>query len=165
MVPLGTRASAGDKGGDQSGAESQELPELAAADWMHHSTGVAGTGFWAVARRLPAIVREALGLAWSASRLDTIVALTLNVAAGVMTTFGLLATGDVLRALFAQAPTPDRVYQAAPSLVMVAVAVGLRGGLGVAAGWAQARLTPQINYAVELRMFEGTTAVELCGIR
>lgn len=162
MPRLGGEISGGEEtGADRSDAHGEVLPELAAADWLHHSTAVAGTGFWAVARRLPAIVREALGLAWSASRWDTIVALTLNVAAGVMTTFGLLATGDVLRALFAEGPTPDRVYQAAPSLAVVAVAVGLRGGLGIAAGWAQARLTPQINYAVELRMFEATTEVEL----
>jgi ATP-binding cassette subfamily B protein/ATP-binding cassette subfamily C protein len=155
------RTPTGASDADRSDAGLRGLPELAAADWLHHSTTVAGTGFWAVARRLPAIVREALGLAWSASRADTIVALTLNVAAGAMTTFGLLATGDVLRALFAEGPTPDRVYQAAPALAVVAVAVGLRGGLGIAAGWAQARLTPQINYAVELRMFEATTAVEV----
>jgi ATP-binding cassette subfamily B protein/ATP-binding cassette subfamily C protein len=161
MSKLGGRETAGEPDPDPAGTQAPVLPELAAADWLHHSSTVAGTGFWAVARRLPAIVREALGLAWSASRSDTIVALTLNVAAGVMTTFGLLATGDVLRALFAEGPTPDRVYQAVPSLAVVAVAVGLRGGLGILAGWAQSRLTPQINYAVEVRMFEATTAVEL----
>jgi ATP-binding cassette subfamily B protein len=39
--------------------------------------------------------------------------------------------------------------------------VTLRGGLGIAAGWAQARLAPHINYAVELRLYEATTAVEM----
>ncbi|MEK8105585.1 hypothetical protein NKG94_11375 [Micromonospora sp. M12] len=44
---------------------------------------------------------------------------------------------------------------------MAAAAVSARGGLTIAAGWAQARLTPQINYQVELRLFEATTAVDL----
>jgi ATP-binding cassette subfamily B protein/ATP-binding cassette subfamily C protein len=141
--------------------EEPAIPELADLDWLHHSAAVAATGFWAVARRLPAIVREALGLAWSASRRDTVTALALNMMAGMMTTLGLLATSDVLRALFAAGPTPERVRQAVPALAAVAVAAGLRGGLGIAASWAQARLTPQINYAVELRLFEATTAVDL----
>jgi ATP-binding cassette subfamily B protein/ATP-binding cassette subfamily C protein len=150
------------RGDTEAGAGKESaLPELADGGWLHHSATVAGTGFWAVARRLPAIVREAVGLAWSASRRDTLAVLLLNVAAGVMTTFGLLATGDVLHALFADGPTPDRVRAAVPALAAVAVAVGLRGGLSIAAGWAQQRLTPQINYTVELRMFEASSAVEL----
>jgi ATP-binding cassette, subfamily B, bacterial len=141
--------------------DDPELPELADASWWHHATRVAETGFWAVARRLPAIVREALGLAWSASRRDTVTAIVLNIVAGMMTTLGLLATGDVLRALFAQGPTPDRVRQALPALAVAAAAIAMRGGLGIAAGWAQARLAPQINHAVEVRLFEATTAVEM----
>jgi ATP-binding cassette subfamily B protein len=78
-----------------------------------------------------------------------------------MTTFGLLATSNVLRELFASGPTPDRVRGATPALILAAIAVMVRGGLSIAAGWAQARLTPQINYQVELRLFEATTAVDL----
>jgi ATP-binding cassette, subfamily B, bacterial len=144
-----------------AGADELDLPELADASWWHHAAAVAETGFWAVARRLPVIVREALGLAWSASRRDTVAAIVLNVVAGMMTTLGLLATGDVLHALFAEGPTPDRVRQAVPALAVAAAAVTLRGGLGIAAGWAQARLAPHINYAVESRLFETTTAVEM----
>jgi ATP-binding cassette subfamily B protein/ATP-binding cassette subfamily C protein len=143
------------------GDDPPAAPELADAAWFHHTAAVAHTGFWAVARRLPAIVREAVGLAWSASRRDTLAALILNLAAGVMTTLGLLATSDVLRALFADGPTPDRVAQAVPALALAAAAVTVRGGMGILAGWAQSRLTPQINYAVELRLFGATSRVDL----
>ncbi len=138
-----------------------ELPELADADWIYRAREFADTSFWAVARRLPAIVREAVGLAWAASRRDTVAAIALNLLAGTMTTFGLLATGTVLHELFSDGPTPDRVRAAIPALVTAAAAVMVRGGLGIAAGWAQSRLTPQINVAVEVRLFEATTAVEL----
>ncbi|MFF5180064.1 ABC transporter ATP-binding protein [Micromonospora sp. NPDC000316] len=137
------------------------LPELEDRDWLHHAQEFAHTSFWAVARRLPRLVREAVGLAWATSRRDTVVSIGLNVAAGVMTTFGLLATTSVLRELFAAGPTPDRVRSALPALIVAAVAVSARGGLTIAASWAQARLTPQINYQVELRLFEATTAVDL----
>ncbi|MEU4473262.1 ABC transporter ATP-binding protein [Micromonospora sp. NPDC023888] len=137
------------------------LPELEDRDWLHHAHEFAHTSFWAVARRLPRLVREAVGLAWSTNRRDTIASIGLNIAAGVMTTFGLLATTSVLRELFAAGPTPDRVRSALPALIVAAAAVSARGGLTIAAGWAQARLTPQINYQVELRLFEATTAVDL----
>jgi ATP-binding cassette subfamily B protein/ATP-binding cassette subfamily C protein len=128
---------------------------------MHHGIAFANTGFWAVARRLPRIVREAVGLGWRANRRDTVAAIGLNLLAGAMTTLGLLATSNVLRELFAVGPTPGRVRAALPALVIAAVAATARGGLAIAAGWAQARLAPQINYQVELRLFEATTAVEL----
>ncbi|MFY1615635.1 ABC transporter ATP-binding protein [Micromonospora sp. WMMD736] len=137
------------------------LPELEDAVWMHHAHTFAHTSFWAVARRLPRLVREAVALAWATNRADTVASIGLNVAAGVMTTFGLLATTGVLRELFAAGPTPDRVRAALPALIVAATAVSARGGLTIAAGWAQARLTPQINYQVELRLFEATTAVDL----
>ncbi|WP_433320906.1 ABC transporter ATP-binding protein [Micromonospora sp. CA-269861] len=142
-------------------ADSPVLPELEDAAWMHHASTFAHTSFWSVARRLPRLVREAVALAWATNRVDTLASIGLNVAAGVMTTFGLLATTSVLRELFAAGPTPDRVRSALPALIVAAAAVSARGGLTIAAGWAQARLTPQINYQVELRLFEATTAVDL----
>ncbi|MEV7228010.1 ABC transporter ATP-binding protein [Polymorphospora sp. NPDC051019] len=142
-------------------ADGTPLPELADLAWLRQTTKVAHTSFWAVARRLPHLLREALALAWATSRRDTVASIGLNVTAGVMTTFGLLATSNVLRELFASGPTPDRVRAAAPALVLAALAVMARGGMTIAAGWAQGRLRPQINYEVESRLFAATTAVEL----
>ncbi|WP_244871693.1 ABC transporter ATP-binding protein [Catellatospora sp. TT07R-123] len=144
--------------------ESQEvpaLPELAAEDWMVHAEAFANTGFWAVARRLPALVRESLRLAWSANPRDTVVAVGLQLLAGTMTTFGLLATSNVLANLFSEGPTPERVRAALPALCWAAAAITVRGALGIAAGWAQERLRPQINLQVEMQMYEATTSVDL----
>lgn len=112
------------------------LAELEDPDWMHHARQIAQTSFWAVARRLPRLVREAIGVAWATSRRDTITSIGLNIAAGVMTTFGLLATTRVLTELFAAGPTPDRVRAALPALLLAAAAVMAKGGLTIAAGWA-----------------------------
>ena len=161
---IGPRRSTPTDGPDEAAGPADDgldLPELADGGWMHHATEFAHTSFCAVARRLPRLVREAIALAWATNRRDTLVAIGLNLAAGVMTTLGLLATTGVLRELFAAGPTPDRVRAALPALVLAAAAVTAKGTLTVTAGWAQARLIPQINYAVELRLFETTTAVEL----
>ncbi|MFJ6955551.1 ABC transporter ATP-binding protein, partial [Micromonospora aurantiaca] len=96
------------------------LPELVDPHWMHRATELAHTGFWSVARRLPALIREAISLAWATSRRDTAASLGLNVAAGVLTTLGLLATTGVLHQLFAAGPTPDRIRAALPALTLAA---------------------------------------------
>jgi ABC-type multidrug transport system fused ATPase/permease subunit len=137
------------------------LPELKAACWETHNLSMAKAKFGAIARRLPAMLARALAIAWRASRRDTIIALTLNLAVGVVTAFGLLATRGVLQALFAGGPTLDRVRAAVPSLIAVGAAAAIRSTLSIAAGWAQARLDPQVATTVERRLFELTTRVEL----
>lgn len=149
------------RAGDHDDLDLDALPELADENGMHHATAIASTGFWAVAKRLPALVRESLRLAWAASPRDTVAAIVLQLIAGVLTTFGLLATGSVLTSLFADGPTPDRVRDALPALLLAGAAATARGGLTIAAGWAQSRLMPQINFQIELQMFEATTRMEL----
>ncbi|GAA3587948.1 ABC transporter ATP-binding protein [Nonomuraea rosea] len=134
---------------------------LVAQYWESHDEELLTASLRKIARRLPALVTAALRLAWQASAPDTVVALAGNVLAGVFTIYGLMATSDVLGSLFAAGPTPDRVRGALPALALVAVAAGLRGALLAAAGWAQARLKPQVERLAETRLFELTTRVEL----
>jgi ATP-binding cassette subfamily B protein len=141
-----------------------ELPELTAHRWTAKSAELAETRLRTVARRLPALIAQAVRLAWEASPLDTAAAVAFNLAAGVFTAFGLLATTGVLTALFSAGPTPERVRAALPSLVLVSVAAALRAGFQAAAGWAQARLGPRVERGVELRMYRLTTAVELAAL-
>jgi ATP-binding cassette, subfamily B, bacterial len=138
-----------------------ELPELSTAEWLHHAQAIAGSRFWVVAGRLPGIVREALALGWRASRRDTATAVGLNLLASLMTTFGLLATSTALQELLAAGPTPQRMLDATPHILVAALAAACHGGLAIMAGWARERLAPQISYQVELRLFEATTAVDL----
>ncbi|WP_344268462.1 ABC transporter ATP-binding protein [Actinomadura napierensis] len=140
------------------------MPELSAHVWHARDGELAETGMGTVARRLPAVIAQAAGLAWRASRADTIATVGLNVAAGMFTAFGLLATTGVLTALFSAGPTPGRVRDALPSLALVAASVALRSGLQAAAGWTQARLEPQVQRLVELRLYEATTAAHLTAL-
>ncbi|MDX6739486.1 ABC transporter ATP-binding protein [Actinocorallia sp. A-T 12471] len=141
-----------------------ERPKLSEHRWTAHTAELAQTSVRQVARRLPALVGQAMALAWRANRLDTAAAVGLNVLAGLFTAFGLLATTGVLTALFSAAPTPDRVRDALPSLLLVAGAFALQGGLQAAAGWAQARLEPQIERIVEMRLYRLSTGIDLAAL-
>ena len=143
-------------------AQADELTaELASFYWRAHDERLAETGFVSIARQLPGLIRQAVRLGWQANRRDTAATIGLNLVSGVLTGFALLATTGVLEALFAAGPTPQRVRAALPSLIAVAAAVAARAGLQAAAGWAQARLKPQVDRVVEIRLLDLTTQVEL----
>ncbi len=150
------------RGGSDKGAP--ELPELATHPWYSRTGELAETGMRVMARRLPSVIGQAARLAWRASRADTAVTISLNLLAGVFTAFGLLATTGVLTALFSAGPTPGRVRDALPSLALVAGAAALRAALQAGAGWSQARLEPQVERLVELRLYEATTMVALAAL-
>jgi ATP-binding cassette subfamily B protein len=145
-------------------APENTLPALVERPWTAHSAELAEAGLGTVARRLPELVSRSLRLAWRANRRDTLVTVSFNLAAGIFTAFGLLATTEVLHSLFAAGPTPERVRAALPALALVGAAYTLQGGLQAAAGWAQARLDPQIERIVEGRLLELTTAVDLTAL-
>ncbi|MEU7856710.1 ABC transporter ATP-binding protein [Nonomuraea sp. NPDC049141] len=141
--------------------EPLELGEVSASDWHAHTDKMAEVGFLAIAKRLPSLVVQAMRMAWRASPRDTVATVTLNLLGGVFTAFGLLATTGVLGALFQEGPTPDRVMAAVPSLIMVATAAGLSTAVQAGAGWAQARLDPQVTRQTEERLYDLTSRVAL----
>ncbi|MEU8400975.1 ABC transporter ATP-binding protein, partial [Nonomuraea sp. NPDC048892] len=141
--------------------EPLELGEISFSDWYAHMDKLAEVGFLTIARRLPALVGQAMRTAWRASPRDTVATISLNLLTGVFTAFGLLATTGVLTALFSQGPTPDRVMAALPSLALVAGAAVLRTAAQAGAGWAQARLTPQVSRLTEERLYGLTSRVDL----
>ena len=143
-------------------AQGDELTaELSAFYWQAYDARMASVGFLATARQFPGLVGHAMRLSWQANRHDTAATIALNLASGVFTGYALFATTGVLEALFTAGPTPARVRAALPSLVLVAVAVAVRSGLQSAAGWAQARLKPQVERVVEVRLLDLTTQVDL----
>jgi len=144
-----------------SPSDDPVLAEFNAPDWFAFSDQMAGLGFLTVARRLPALIGQALRMAWSASPRDTVATILLSLGGGVFTAFGLLATTGVLEALFSEGPTPERVKEALPSLVIVMVAAALRSVLQAGAGWAQARLGPQVSRIAEERLYGLSSQVGL----
>ena len=139
----------------------EETAELTANYWRTYDARMASVGFRDVAQRFPGLVGQAVRLGWSASRLDTASTLGLNLVSGAFAGYALFATVGVLQALFAAGPTPHRVRAALPSLILVALATAARSGISAAAGWAQSRLEPQVDQAVEVRLFDLTSRVEL----
>ncbi len=141
--------------------DADETAELAASYWRAYDDRMTSIGFMAMLREFPGLVIQAVRLAYRASPIDIVGTIALNLMSGFFTGYALLATTGVLQALFASGPTPHRVKAAIPSLLLVSASVAARSGLQAAAGWAEARLGPQVDRVVELRLFELTTQIEL----
>ena len=82
--------------------------------WESGLRARAEAGVWRLLGALPRLVRTAMRISWRADRTRTLVVVLATLGAGVMATFGLLATQRVLVELFAGGPTPDRVAAALP---------------------------------------------------
>jgi ATP-binding cassette subfamily B protein len=137
------------------------LPELRTMWWETGIQARASASAWAVFTALPRWVGAAVAMSWRADRARTLLVAATTLAAGLMSTFGLLATQQVLIELFTAAPTPDRIRAALPSLILLAATVATRAGLGIVTGYAQNGLSPRVGQEVERRLFEVTTAVRL----
>ena len=164
-APAGGLSDEGADRGPEPAASGEnadhETAELSTHYWNAYSQRMATVRFSDVARGFPALVSQAARLGWSASRQDTTATILLNLVSGVFNGLALFATTGVLEALFAAGPTPHRVRAALPSLILVGAATALRSGMGTAAGWAQARLQPQVDQVSEVRLYDLTSQVEL----
>jgi ATP-binding cassette subfamily B protein len=129
--------------------------------WESGMRARADAGLFAVFAELPRLAAKAIVISWRADRLRTVIVAAATVVAGMMATFGLLATQRVLVELFTGGPTPQRVTAALPALAVLAAATAVRAGLGIVTGYAQNGLTPRVNRTVERALFEVTTAVRL----
>jgi ATP-binding cassette subfamily B protein/ATP-binding cassette subfamily C protein len=164
MVRIRSRPRRAPEPADAEPAEPAEPDETAALEvrfWRAYDERMATIGFLAMLREFPSLVFRAVRLGYQASKLDMAATVVLNLTSGIFNGYALIATTGVLQALFAGGPTPARVKAALPSLVLVSVAVAARAGLQAAAGWAQARLGPHVDRAVEVRLYDLTTQVGL----
>ncbi|MDI2125610.1 ABC transporter ATP-binding protein [Yinghuangia seranimata] len=115
----------------------------------------------AMAARLPHLVGKALKLGWICDRRALIALLVCQVAAGVLEAAGLLATTSTITAVIGGGDVGERLWQAAPALTGLALAVGARAALGIAVRYLTQRLAPSINRRAEMLLLEATTTAEL----
>lgn len=122
---------------------------------------IANASWWQMAARLPRTLVSAARLGWAADRLAMcwLAACQLIVAASA--SVALAALPSVMRHLLSGGSVPERVQTAAPSLILVVVATGVRAGADALAVYASARLSPEVGTEADLQLLAVTSAVEL----
>ncbi|MFD1660162.1 ATP-binding cassette domain-containing protein [Streptomyces caeni] len=115
-----------------------------------------------MARRLPQLIRRALALGWQVDRNTVIALLLVQVLSGVLEAFGLMATTGAIKPLItSQRISSAQLMDAAPSLLVLTGAIGLRALLGIASSSLSARLAPRVSREAELKLLDAATKAEL----
>lgn len=112
-------------------------------------------------RQLPRLVGQSVRLAWQADRSAMLAVAAAELGQGLTGAFSLLATNQVLVGLFAQGPTPDRVRNALPALIAVAISGALTALLHALSTVAAGRLEPKVERAAEVTLMTKVARVEM----
>ncbi|MFD7447003.1 ABC transporter ATP-binding protein [Streptomyces sp. NPDC059909] len=145
-----------------AGSQDGDITDgLAEAYWSVYDGAASKATVGQILARLPRIVRQIGQLAWNADRNATVAVVLLQLASAAMTAFGLMASVAVLRELFAEGPTPDRVRAAVPQLLYVVGFLSARALLEAGVAVAQAKVTPKIRTALECEFLKLTAHVRL----
>ncbi|MCB5164418.1 ABC transporter ATP-binding protein/permease [Streptomyces bambusae] len=145
-----------------AGPEDGDLTDgLKETYWSVHDGAAASATVRQVLTRLPKIIALVGRLAWKADRRAMIAAVVCQLASAAMAAFGLIASVGVLRHLFAEGPTPDRVRAAVPQILLVAGFLAARALLDTAVAVAQGHVTPKIRTALECEFLSLTAHVRL----
>jgi ATP-binding cassette subfamily B protein len=138
------------------GVEDMETPR-----WAEGYAATANAGLRAVAAKAPGTVALAVRWAWRASPPLTLLAGIVQLAAGAVTAFGLLATADVFTQLLAEGPTPQRLVAALPAIAMVVAAGAVRGLLDASVAAVQGALVPRVEQRAQDDLHAAVLEVDL----
>ncbi|MFG2989404.1 ABC transporter ATP-binding protein [Streptomyces sp. NPDC048257] len=114
-----------------------------------------------MARRLPHLMRRSLSIAWRVDRASVTGLLACQVVSGIAAALGLFATTSTITALISSGNITDRLWQAWPSVAVLAAAAGVRATLYIAVTWLTSRIAPLLQQEYELMLLDAATGSEL----
>ncbi|MFF3486141.1 ABC transporter ATP-binding protein [Streptomyces sp. NPDC002701] len=132
--------------------------------WSQHANAFLELNFRAMVTRLPALLSASFRLAWQADRPAARTVLAAEVGRGLAQAVSLLAVNSVLGRLLGGGQVADRLRDAVPALVTVAVVMLLAALLRGASTYATGRLEPKVERVATELYLERAAAVELAAI-
>ncbi|GGX86924.1 ABC transporter ATP-binding protein [Streptomyces hiroshimensis] len=159
---------AADDGAPGSRSESEQLlfggPLLYDNGWTQHERAYFEMSLWAMAMRLPGLVRSTVHLARRADRRSLTVVGVSELARGVGQAVGLVAVNSVLTAVLASGTIGQRLLAAVPAMVVVTLA-GVVSALATSASTSgTGRLEPKVERVATEQYLERVVRVELAAI-
>lgn len=129
--------------------------------WAAGAASVAQSGVRAMLRATPRTAAQLVRWSWRTSPGLTLLTGAVQLLAGAVTAFGLLATANVFTSLLEQGPTPERVVATLPALGLVALAYSARGLLDAAVATVQAALVPRVEQRAQDDLHAAVLALDL----
>lgn len=135
--------------------------DLTAPKWRAFDNHLAHATLWAKLTRMPTLTAAAVGWAWRANKKDLITALVASTIAATLAAVSLASVTLVLDALLAQGTMAQRVERALPAVAVVAAVAALSATVRLTSELALARLAPQIERLVEMKLYGLTSQARL----
>ncbi|WP_431045305.1 ABC transporter ATP-binding protein [Streptomyces sp. P1-3] len=129
--------------------------------WAQYENPLLRVSFWAMAKQFPAMMASVAQAARREDPRALLVLLAAELGIGLMRAFTLVATNQVLIAIFSAGPTTDRLLDAAPALGAAAAVTAASSMLSAVSVAASGRLEPKIERACTARYYRGLARVEL----
>ncbi len=116
--------------------------------------------FAAMVRRLPSVLSRTARMAWAIDRRAVLLLVGCQLAIGVGAAVQLTATANAMRAVFADGPVPDRIHQALPALLVIAVAAMAGRAAAALSSYADGRITPLLTTEADSTLVEAVCRIE-----
>ncbi|MFE8941086.1 ATP-binding cassette domain-containing protein [Streptomyces sp. NPDC007872] len=129
--------------------------------YVRHEGPLTRLKFGHMAAALPRMVGMVLRTGWETDRRALAGLVAAQLGQGVTAGWGLVAVNSVLTELFADGPTGDKLREALPALVVLAVAAVVTAVLSAWSTAMSGRLEPQVERAVSARYYTAVTSVEV----
>ncbi|WP_310942080.1 ABC transporter ATP-binding protein [Streptomyces sp. gCLA4] len=143
-------------------SDKQEDEELSFAfEGDNRWEAVHGITLKTMGRRLPHLIKRSLSVAWKVDRRSVIALMACQIISGVAAALGLFATTSTITALIGEGDIVARLWQAWPSVAVLAAAAGIRATLSITVTWLSARIAPLMQQECELMLLEAVTGSEL----
>ncbi|QLE75484.1 ABC transporter ATP-binding protein [Streptomyces rectiverticillatus] len=160
-------ATAGDAA-TGSRPDSEQLlfggPLLYDNGWAQHEAAYFEMSLWAMALRLPRLVRSTVRLARQADRRSLAVVGAAELIRGAGQAVGLVAVNGVLTAFLASGTIAQRLLAAAPAMVVVTLAGTVSALAASASTSGTGRLEPKVERVATEQYLERVVRVELAAI-
>jgi ATP-binding cassette subfamily B protein len=121
---------------------------------------LAGAGFGAMCRRLPAVLAHTARMAWAVDRAGVVLLLVCQVLTGAAAALVLTSTAGVMRHLLGAGPVSERLHAALPALAAVTAGAAVGRISSALASYADGRITPLLITEADVALVGAVCRVE-----
>ncbi|MFJ9901156.1 ATP-binding cassette domain-containing protein [Streptomyces sp. NPDC091280] len=119
-----------------------------------------GVSFRALCARVPSVLARIAGMSWAVDRAAVVLLLACQVTTGVTAAGQLTATSTVMRSLLGTGTVQERLRQAVPALVFVAVMAALSRTASAISAYGDRRITPKLTTQADTTLVSSVCRVE-----
>ncbi|MFK0159712.1 ATP-binding cassette domain-containing protein [Streptomyces sp. NPDC090493] len=119
-----------------------------------------GVSFRALCARIPSVVKRIAGMSWAVDRVAVVLLLVCQVTVGLAAAGQLTATSDVMRSILGDGTVQERLHQALPALIFVAVMAALSRTANAVSAYGDRRITPKLTTEADTTLVSSVCRVE-----